>query len=239
MSIRPRDIEVFLAGYPGQGSDAHRSANLEFYTNEREMQPDGVTLDEFVRRYERDYEELESNHGYIQWLFPIRERGVNPLSQPLQPHEIEKMSADPDILARLLRSYTMMLRFYGIDFNDGRLRPTSDSKQRLLNLHRRPHNLLRLTRILKHLSEFPALQAHAGPLVLFFVALHSGGDLDLSEGTMHGDSLDRWWSNCFRDEGEGREVRAIVRGRGRRGEGRWGMDQCGRWCEGRRMGWVG
>jgi hypothetical protein len=23
-----------------------------------------------------------------------------------------------------------MLRFYGIDFNDGRLRPTSDSKQR-------------------------------------------------------------------------------------------------------------
>jgi hypothetical protein len=55
------DIEVFLAGYPSQASDAHRSANLEFYTNEREMQPDGLTLDQFVRRYERDYEELESN----------------------------------------------------------------------------------------------------------------------------------------------------------------------------------
>jgi hypothetical protein len=55
---------------------------------------------------------------------------------------------------------------------------------------------------------------------------------------MHGDSLDRWWSNCFRDEGQRREVRGIVRGRGRRGEGKWGMDQFGRWCEGRRMGWV-
>jgi hypothetical protein len=44
----------------------------------------------------------------VPGLFPIRERGVNPLSQPLQAHEIEKMSADADILARLLRSYTMV-----------------------------------------------------------------------------------------------------------------------------------
>ena len=35
-----------------------------------------------------NYEWLERHHGYIQWLFPIRERGLNWDAQELQPHEI-------------------------------------------------------------------------------------------------------------------------------------------------------
>lgn len=41
-------------------------------------------------------------------LFPIRERGVNHLAQPLQPREARGMSSDSVILARLLRSYKMV-----------------------------------------------------------------------------------------------------------------------------------
>ena len=70
------------------------------------------------------------------------------------------------------------------------------------NLKHRPHNVLRLTRILKHFSEIPPLQAHAAPLVLFFTAQHSEGEIDMGSDTMHGESLDRWWCNCFRDAGE-------------------------------------
>ena len=34
-----------------------------------------------------DYNHLEWNHSYIQWLFPIRERGLNMHAQELQLHE--------------------------------------------------------------------------------------------------------------------------------------------------------
>lgn len=35
-------------------------------------------------------------------------------SQPLQTHEIESMKADPIIIERVIRSYQLMLDFYGM-----------------------------------------------------------------------------------------------------------------------------
>lgn len=150
-----------------------------------------------------------------------------------------------------------MLGFYGIDFNGGKLKLTSNHKERsaslflivmaddsthftVSNLRSRSHNLLRLTRILKHLSEFPQLQPHAAALVLFFVATHSAGMLDFSQGVMRGDSMDQWWSNCFRNEGERKEIRKIVQGRGQFGQGTWDWEEYNEWYEQRReVGKVG
>jgi len=73
---------------------------------------------------------------------------------------------------------------------------------------------------------------------LFFTAQHSEGNINLSEGTYHGGSLDRWWSNVFRDEAERQEVRGIVKGRGGFGEGEWCMKQFNEWYEAReKVGW--
>ncbi|WVQ93827.1 hypothetical protein IAU59_000905 [Kwoniella sp. CBS 9459] len=240
---RPRDIDAFLASYKGQSSpsvDGQADNNLRFYKNEIVCQPDGLKYESWMKRYENDLVELEMNQSVIRLFFfvprnsqerffPIREQGVNHLAQPLDVHEIEAMKEDPAVLDRLLRSYKMMLRFYGIEFNDGHLKLSEDYKERLLNLKQRPHNLLRITRIMKHLSEFPQLQPHVAPLVLFFVALHSEGLLDFSQGSMRGDSLDRWWSNVFRDEEERSAVRRIVGARGKLGGKDWGWEEYGRW----------
>ncbi|UOH83859.1 hypothetical protein LQV05_006597 [Cryptococcus neoformans] len=237
---KPRDIQDFLEYYPNVKTNPKASANLKFYSNKLPFQPDNLTYEEFMHTYSRDYDELEMNHGYIQWFFPIREYGVNPEAQPLQPREIEAMQNNPEIVSRLLKSYKMMLGFYGIDFNGGKLKLASNHKERISNLRARSHNLLRLTRILKHLSEFPQLQPHAAALVLFFVATHSAGMLDFSQGVMRGDSMDQWWSNCFRNEGERKEIRKIVQGRGQFGQGTWGWEEYNEWYEQRReVGKVG
>ncbi|WVR03476.1 hypothetical protein IAU60_000467 [Kwoniella sp. DSM 27419] len=259
---RPRDIDEFLSSYPGQSSSPSADKNLKFYSNELACQPDGLTYEQFVHKHGRDYIELEMNQwvwpgtapltackgtdncatpsGYVQWFFPIRERGVNPQAQPLQAHEIEAMKADPAILSRLLRSYKMMLAFYGIDFDSGHLKLSSDHQERLRNLKDHSHNLLRLTRILKHLSEFPPLRPHAAPLVLFFTAAHSEGLISFAEGSMRGDSLDRWWSNCFRDAEERKQVRKIVAQRGGFGEGSWGWNRYNEWVTARGVqGYLG
>ena len=38
-----------------------------------------------------DYRTLELHHGYVQWLFPIHEEGMNHRAQVLQVHEREAM----------------------------------------------------------------------------------------------------------------------------------------------------
>ncbi|WVW81758.1 hypothetical protein I302_103754 [Kwoniella bestiolae CBS 10118] len=233
---RPRDIDLFLSSYAGQRSNPSAQSNYLFYSNQIPCQPDGLKYEEWMKSYENDMVELEMSHGYVQWFFPIRERGVNPLAQPLTIDEIEKMQGDEVVLGRLLRSYKMMLLFYGINFNDGKLSLSPTHKERFANLTSNSHNLLRITRILKYLSEFPILQPHAASLVLFFTAAHSTGLLNFQEGSIRGDSLDWWWSNCFRDEGERRGVREIVRGRGGFGEGKWGWEEYERWFDGRGKG---
>jgi hypothetical protein len=49
----------------------------------------GDLIEDIHDQWKLNYQHLESHHGYIQWLFPIRERGLNWQAQELQPHEIK------------------------------------------------------------------------------------------------------------------------------------------------------
>ncbi|XP_073537146.1 opioid growth factor receptor-like protein 1 [Phyllobates terribilis] len=145
--------------------------NLLFYQNRIAFQPYGVRIEDIHHYWWNDYQKLEENHSYIQWLFPLREPGVNPYATPLTPAEIERMRADKDVMWRLLESYKLMLGFYGIQLLDektGEVSRTEKWEERYQNLNRRSHNNLRITRILKCLGEmgYDHLQA---PLVQFFL----------------------------------------------------------------------
>lgn len=48
-----------------------------------------MLIDEIHKQWSGKYDLLEFRHGYIQWLFPIQERGLNWYAQELQSHEIE------------------------------------------------------------------------------------------------------------------------------------------------------
>jgi len=100
---------------------------------------------------------LEAHHGYIQWLFPIREPGLNSQATPLQKHEIKKIKENPECFERIKKSYELMLDFYGCKFNNketGELERNQTWKERYRNLNNHSHNYLRITRILKCLGEF-------------------------------------------------------------------------------------
>jgi hypothetical protein len=65
--------------------------------------------------------------GYIQWLFPLYEYGMQPAIQslthtgvnqacpPLVAKEAEVLRKDPECQQRLFRAYQMMLDFYGME----------------------------------------------------------------------------------------------------------------------------
>ncbi|KAF4577351.1 hypothetical protein EYR40_009290 [Pleurotus pulmonarius] len=210
----PRDVQLFLDDYPGEVDDPSQSANLEFYTNKKRCAPDNLLIEEIHDKWSGDYETLERNHGFIQWLFPIQEHGMNYRSQPLRRHEIHALKSNPEAISRILGSYRLMLDFYGMRLVSketgmlSRTLPPRNYAARYKNLCRSTHNNLRISRILKCLSEFGLEHLNAGFL------LHV-----LNEQTEHGElntysirsSMDSWWSNCIRNEDERNWISQTIR----------------------------
>eukprot|EP00048_Salpingoeca_helianthica_P013763 m.207099 g.207099 ORF g.207099 m.207099 type:complete len:286 (-) comp15539_c0_seq5:20-877(-) len=192
------DPKTYQNNYPGQHLDNRAlTANVRFYRNQLKCQPDNFTIEELHAKWWGNYNILERAHGYIQWLFPIHEPGVNPQAQVLQRHEAEVFRTDPAIRTRVVRSYELMLDFYGfrLDAASGALTPTPAHAERFRNLVSHPHNNLRITRILKALGEY-GLEHYKAPLVVGL--LHE----IVVTGALRGlaDSCINYWVPTLRDE---------------------------------------
>ncbi|KAF8903124.1 opioid growth factor receptor conserved region-domain-containing protein [Gymnopilus junonius] len=218
----PRDIQEFLDDYPDVTDDPSCTANLKFYSNNLRCRPDNRTIEEIHEKSERlmplwwfgEYGKLEAKHGYIQWLFPIREYGMNYESQPLQAHEIDAMKADPVVIQRVTESYKLMLDFYGMHLVSeetglvGRALPPRNYAARYYNLVRSSHNYLRISRILKCLSEMELERLNAGFLLHVLNEQSEENELN-TRGICN--SMDTWWANCLRNKEERTWIGALIR----------------------------
>ncbi|KAB5536889.1 hypothetical protein PHYPO_G00112520 [Pangasianodon hypophthalmus] len=145
--------------------------NLKFYKNDMRFRPDGVYIVDFHNYWFGDYGRLEYVHSYIQWLFPIQEKGVNFDSRELSLKEIKLFRRDEEVKKKLLTSYKIMLDFYGIELvseETGKVKRAVNWKERFANLNRNTHNNLRITRILKCLGLL-GFRHYQAPLVHFFL----------------------------------------------------------------------
>lgn len=174
---------------------------LQFYAGQRQDHKGRSIQD--IWRYNES--QLEEEHDYIQWLFPLRELGqffsvMNPTSsqEPTIPVLTEGdilvlKNADETSLflrARILKSLDVMLHFYGFHYSleAGRvlIRPAANFKDRSNHWLAAPnHNFLRITRILKCLV-LVGLEPYAA---LFFRALES---VHKKRASIVGDSYHYW-----------------------------------------------
>ena len=163
----------YLDGYPEAEDSPALNLNLEFYLNQIESQPNGDYIDDIHKSWFGNYDWLEQHHGYIQWLFPIQEQGLNNRAHPLQKHEINELKHDEDLKDRLIRSYELMLDFFGMKLvgrESGEIaRSDKNQKQQYSLLNSSFHNYLRITRILKCLGEF-GLEKYQAPFCLFVLS---------------------------------------------------------------------
>ncbi|XP_030319071.1 opioid growth factor receptor [Calypte anna] len=169
------DLQRYRHHYPGlkesEDVDEEEMWNLNFYKNEIQFLPRGLHIETLLETWWDNYEVLEQNHSYIQWLFPLRERGVNLRARQLTCQEIQAFKKSEEVMQRFVRAYQLMLRFYGIDLvnkETGELKRAENWAERFRNLNRYSHNNLRITRILKCLGEmgYEHYQYH---LVKFFL----------------------------------------------------------------------
>ncbi|XP_029973764.1 opioid growth factor receptor [Salarias fasciatus] len=169
-----KDMQNYRRGYPNLTDDEcseDKMNNLQFYLNKFPSAPDDVYIESFLKDWRNDYKRLERVHSYIQWLFPLREPGVNYMASELTKKEIEAFKQSEDAKRRLVESYELMLGFYGIclvNKEKGEVKRAENWKERFGNLERNMHNNLRITRILKSLGEL-GFQHYQAPLVRFFL----------------------------------------------------------------------
>ncbi|EHA98004.1 Opioid growth factor receptor-like protein 1 [Heterocephalus glaber] len=130
----------------------------------------GVYIEEVLNKWKGDYEKLEHNHTYIQWLFPLREQGLNFYAKELTTYEIEEFKKTKEAIRRFLLAYKMMLEFFGIKLIDkmGNVARAVNWQERFQHLNESQHNYLRITRILKSLGEL-GYESFKSPLVKFIL----------------------------------------------------------------------
>uniref|UniRef100_A0A1A8L8S2 Opioid growth factor receptor n=1 Tax=Nothobranchius pienaari TaxID=704102 RepID=A0A1A8L8S2_9TELE len=169
-----KDMQNYRRGYPNlidEECQEDKMNNLQFYLNKFPSAPDDLYIESFLKDWKNDYKRLERVHSYIQWLFPLREPGVNYMASELTKKEIEAFKQSSDAKKRLVESYELMLGFYGIRLvnkETGEVKRAENWKERFGNLERNMHNNLRITRILKSLGEL-GLEHYQAPLVHFFL----------------------------------------------------------------------
>ena len=142
---------------------------LEFYKGERPNQ-EGLYYDDIMKF---NHHELEDNHCYIQWLFPLKEPSLAvPGSPILTDEEIDifashgkhhdDMVEKLELRQKVLKDFEKMILFYGLK---AYLAEEEDSKTVVIKrdphtfedkaknwLTPRNHNFLRLTRMLTSLK---------------------------------------------------------------------------------------
>ena len=144
--------------------DRGRSAGIlvSFYRGEV-TDSEGRRLDE-IQSWE--FDRLEYTHDYIQWLFPLKTRsGANPDAPALDAAQIEAFRGDAKLKERLLKSFKLMLSFYGLQCEEMaqgiHVTRSSDFRWRKRNwLNEYNHNYLRITRIIISLRLL-GLESHA------------------------------------------------------------------------------
>ncbi|GAA5849593.1 hypothetical protein JCM5353_001893 [Sporobolomyces roseus] len=237
-SSLPRDIHAFLHSYPTQRSSPSNTANLDFYQGRIAARPSRNKVTQLQDELRGNWQELEHSHSFVQWLFPIREQGVNYQAQPLEVHEITQLKADPEAMERLIESYRIMLAFYGLrlvnpetgelSLEDSTPAPSPSSYlRRFQNLERNSHNFLRITRILKCLNEFGFPQ-HPPSFLLYILSLQSTHEYLKSSGLVR--SMDGYWKWCIRDEEDREFVLDKIEGVRKRGE-KWSEEEYSEWVE--------
>ncbi len=105
-----------------------------------------------------DATQLEEDHHYIQWIFPLPEKSLAvPTSPVLRQADIDEFRGDIGLRSTMLRMALKMFDFYGLECGGGesygKIVKADDFDEKAQNwLTPRNHNFLRMSRLLRSMK---------------------------------------------------------------------------------------
>ena len=144
--------------------------------------------------------QLEFQHTYVQWLFPLVERSRSEPDSPiLSDKDIERFNTNTELRERLKNSFRLLLGFYGFQLGyeaENSQKPSIGPSERFEErtkrwLNANNHNYLRITRILKSLT----ILGMSNEATEFFAALQR---VYVQNGGKIGSYTYEYWKNAVR-----------------------------------------
>lgn len=129
-----------------------------------------------------NYAIIESQHSFIQWLFPLHEgTGMNGsgANSALLIDEAELMMSNPTIMRRFYFSYKIMMKYYELDVDDYTYEVTYNKSELYVGTS---HNEFRTSRIIKSL-DYLGMEHLVVPTILGF--FYRGMDSTLISGQQY------------------------------------------------------
>ena len=142
--------------YNAPGTIQRSSCYARFYRGECTTILDNMSYDDVLNALD---DTLEKRHGYIQWIFPSRERSrlqPNAVDELLTDAALWELQNDADIRHKISKIISRMLHFWGIGFDvEGNSMEFFILNEEVFDkkLGKPDHNQLRLTRMLKFIKE--------------------------------------------------------------------------------------
>lgn len=194
-------VDEYLNGYPSLVDNPCARQNVLFYSGQTRLYR--KKIDDFLTFYQGNYAFLETAHNYVQWLFPIHEWSrANRHAFIL--HRNEAATIRSQYRDRVIRAYSVMLDFLGLqllDVETGAVAPNEvNCRDRFANWEGRPHNHLRVTRMIKSLGEL-GLEHFKLPLLLCIHEQICSGALGRTEnGSILVNAAELFWFRLLRCE---------------------------------------
>ena len=127
---------------------------MGFYKNTATNQK-GISFEDI---YSMTNEQLEENHYYIQWIFPLPEKSrAIPDSPVLRQTDIEQFRNSYELKGQMLKMALKMFNFYGLKIGEGKskgkiVRADNFEERAKEWLTPHNHNFLRLSRIIRSMK---------------------------------------------------------------------------------------
>jgi len=142
----------YRTGYPNQMEYPDQDENYRFYSG-KDACSTGEKIEDLQASLEQKIDRFDTEPLLLEILFPIREKGER---QALQKHEMTEMKASPEIRKRVLCSYQLVLKYFGMKFlnvDTGHIERTEDFGTGYKRLSKNEVHFGTIMRVLKSMGE--------------------------------------------------------------------------------------
>lgn len=97
---------------------------------------------------------METDHGFIQWLFPLETVGVNPYAPVLQKKDYKLLKEVDDCKSKMTEHFLLFTEFMGVEYDKSKGTFQKVNAEQWNSWIEHSHNNLRISRVLSSMKDF-------------------------------------------------------------------------------------
>ena len=161
--------------------------------------------DDLIREKQVNRRLMETDCGFIQWLFPLKTLGVNPQAPVVKKNDHKVLGQIDDFKLKMLEHFFLFIEFMGLKYDQRRGTFQKVNAKQWRSWIEHPHNNNRMSRVLISMNDF-GLKEIARDF-LDFLKIESDRQED---EVVHGEvfrqfsndtreSCEDYWVHCIKD----------------------------------------